>query len=54
MHSSDTHPDRHISLKAEDENGDKIKGGHVTEDPSKQTVSFPHVAVYIPRNAHLT
>ncbi|OJD12622.1 hypothetical protein ACJ73_09320 [Blastomyces percursus] len=38
-HESDGDPNAHYSVQGEDAGGSKIKGGHVQEDESKQTVS---------------
>jgi len=40
-HQSENNTNAHYSVLGETATGVKFKGGHVTEDPSKQTVSFP-------------
>jgi hypothetical protein len=39
-HQSKGDPNAHYSVQGETAAGSKVKGGHVTEDASKQTVSF--------------
>ncbi|KAK2802403.1 hypothetical protein FQN50_007401 [Emmonsiellopsis sp. PD_5] len=39
-HESDGDPNAHYSVQGEDAGGSKVKGGHVQEDESKQTVGY--------------
>lgn len=46
-HRSDGDPNPHYSVQGETAAGSKVKGGHVSEDASKQTVRFQlcHVGI---------
>ncbi|KAF2260206.1 hypothetical protein CC78DRAFT_547690 [Lojkania enalia] len=45
-HQSKGDPNAHYSVQGETAAGSKVKGGHVTEDASKQTVSFLSILCY--------
>ena len=50
-HQSKGDPNAHYSVQGETAAGSKVKGGHVTEDASKQTVSFLSMLCF--QNAYL-
>ncbi|KAJ5908738.1 hypothetical protein N7495_001420, partial [Penicillium taxi] len=42
-HASPSDPNIHYSVQGEDEKGVKVKSGHISIDPTKQTVSLHHL-----------
>lgn len=50
-HPSDDDGNPHYSLQGEDDNGEKVAGGHVHLDKSKQTVSS---SAHLPYHSYLS